>query len=258
MKGKTNTLDPMGRVGDLYFAGTLSSFKNASISAIADQMFRNYSSLTSAVLPNVRNIGAYAFARTAIAAADFPAAVTVGSYAFESCARLLTANFPECTAIGEWAFLYCGIQTAAFPKCVEVKNGAFYGCKLKAVSFPACVSIGDVAFANVFALSSVYFPAAAGIGGSAFRACIQLKTASFPACTTIGSNAFLDCERLISLYLMGSSVAALGLSAFASTPIGGYSEAAGRYGSVFVPASLVSAYKKAKNWTSVAARITGV
>jgi hypothetical protein len=57
------------------------------------------------------------------------------------------------------------------------------------------------------------------------------------------------------LYLTGSSVCALAHSnAFSSTPIGGYSTSAGTYGSIYVPASLIDAYKTATNWTYFSSR----
>jgi hypothetical protein len=53
-------------------------------------------------------------------------------------------------------------------------------------------------------------------------------------------------------------VTALGTNPFTSTPIGGYSAVAGQYGSVFVPASLLTAFQTATNWSSIASRIVGV
>jgi hypothetical protein len=58
---------------------------------------------------------------------------------------------------------------------------------------------------------------------------------------------------------MGSSVCKLSHSnAFTSTPIGGYSASAGTYGSIYVPASLLTAYKTATNWTYFSSRFVGV
>jgi hypothetical protein len=63
----------------------------------------------------------------------------------------------------------------------------------------------------------------------------------------------------VSLYLTSvSSVPVLGYGTFSYTPIGGFSDLAGRYGSVYVPASLVSAFKTANNWRTISSRIVGV
>jgi hypothetical protein len=93
----------------------------------------------------------------------------------------------------------------------------------------------------------------------AFNDCRNLATVSAPVCKTISASAFQNCYHLISLYLTGvSAVPSLSTNAFSRTPIGGYSASAGQYGSVFVPASLVDAFKVATNWSSIADRIVGV
>ncbi len=78
-------------------------------------------------------------------------------------------------------------------------------------------------------------------------------------CSSIGGSAFGSCYNLIRLYLTSvTAVPSLGTYAFSSTPIGGYSASAGQYGSVYVPTSLVDAFKVATNWSSIADRIVGV
>ena len=82
--------------------------------------------------------------------------------------------------------------------------------------------------------------------------------ASFPAAEIIGNWALRRCTRLMSLYLLGPSVCQLSQGAFDSTPIGGYLNDTGAYGSVFVPASLYDAYLSAENWSYYAARLVSV
>jgi hypothetical protein len=58
--------------------------------------------------------------------------------------------------------------------------------------------------------------------------------------------------------LAGSSVVTLSnVTAFANTPISASSHL-GTFGSIYVPASLVDAYKSATNWVTYAARITAI
>jgi hypothetical protein len=45
---------------------------------------------------------------------------------------------------------------------------------------------------------------------------------------------------------------------FTSTPIGGYSASAGTYGSIYVPAYLLDAYKSATNWAYFSDRFVGL
>ena len=149
---------------------------------------------------------------------------SIGAGAFMGHSTLTSVNFPNCVNINGYALTGIGGEVGAFTRCTS----------LTTVSFPACTSIGNYAFCY----------------------CSRLTTASFPACTAIGSYAFYVCHNLKSLYLTNSVVCTLSNSnAFASTPIGGYSASAGTYGSIYVPASLVDAYKAATNWTYFADRI---
>lgn len=164
------------------------------------------------------------------------------------------------TTIGEYAFYGCSsLTTADFPNVTDIGTYAFYSCrKLITASFPNTTSIGAYAFSNCSSLVTVNIPNATSIGLYAFRNCQRLITASFPSATSIGNNAFHFCYRLISLYLTGSSVPTLGTNVFSSTPIGGYSTTAGRFGSVYVPSSLWQSYQAATNWSSIASRIVSI
>ena len=112
------------------------------------------------------------------------------------------------------------------------------------------------AFAECKLLVQASFPACTSIGTNAFAYCSSLTEVSFPLCTSIGTSAFQNCYNLISLNLTSvSSVPTLGITVFYSTPIGGYSASAGKYGSVYVPASLYNSFLTAANWSSIASRI---
>ena len=189
------------------------------------------------------------------------ACTNIGVGAFYYCNSLTTVSFPACTTIGGDAFFYCSSLTSvSFPACTSIGSNAFYCCSnLTTASFPACTTIGCYAFFYCYSLTSVSFPACTSIGSNAFYDCSNLTTASFPVCTSIGSYAFRDCYNLKSLYLLGSSVCKLSNSnAFTSTPIGGYSKSAGTYGSIYVPASLLTSYQTATNWTYFSSRFVGV
>lgn len=116
-------------------------------------------------------------------------------------------------------------------------------------------NIGQGAFAYASKLQSVNFNNCTTISASAFAYCSRLTTVSFPTCTTISDYAFWSCYNLTSLYLTGSSLCNLSNSnAFTSTPIGGYSASAGTYGSIYVPASLLTSYQTATNWAYFSSR----
>ena len=117
-------------------------------------------------------------------------------------------------------------------------------------------SIKNRAFAYCTNLTSVNLPACTSIGAYAFASCSSLTTVSLPVCTSIGGHAFEDCYNLVSLYLTSiSSVPTLSLSAFDSTPIGGYNSSASKHGLVYVPTSLYNSFLTAENWSDIATRI---
>jgi hypothetical protein len=162
------------------------------------------------------------------------------------------------TNIGSYAFAYCSsLSAVSFPSAMNIGPNAFRNCSsLTTISFPLATTIGSYAFGSCFDLTTASFPLATTIGSSAFYDCSSLTTVSFPSAKTIGHFAFRSCFNLRSLYLTGSSVCTLqGSNVFSSTPIGGYSASAGAYGKIYVPASLLTRYQTATNWTYFSSRI---
>ena len=125
--------------------------------------------------------------------------------------------------------------------------------------FPILKTVYTGAFYNCTSLRSINMPQASVLQTYAFANCSALLEVSLPAMTNILSVAFSGCVNLISLYLMGSTRCVLSAStAFTSTPIGGYSDVAGRFGSIFVPASLYNAYITAASWSFFSSRFVSV
>ena len=240
---------------------TITKITNSSIETIGNNAFASCTSLTSVSFPvctTIRNNAFYCCTR--LTSVSFPECTSIGNSAFQSCSSLTSVSFPECTSIGSFAFYYCtSLTSVSFPVCTSIGYYAFASCtSLTSVSFPVCTTIVSFAFAACSSLTSVSFPECTSIGSSAFQSCTSLTSVSFPVCTSIGSYAFQCCNRLISLTLGGSSVCLLmGSFAFIETPIGGYSELAGQYGSIFVPASLLASYKTATNWSYFSSRFVG-
>ena len=210
----------------------------------------------------ILKIGIYAFASCInLTTVSFPEVTTIGSYAFTYCTSLTTVSFPKATTIGASAFQSCiNLTTVSFPKVTTIGSSAFGHCgSLTTVSFPEVTTIGASAFANCGSLTTVSFPKVTTISNYAFSSCTNLTTVSFPKATNIGNYAFGSCYKLISLYLLNNSIVSLtGSKVFNSSPIGGYSASAGRFGSVFVPQSLLTQYQSATNWTSISSRIVGL
>ena len=181
-----------------------------------------------------------------IATGDFGSSISgnassIAGFAFYNCSSLVSVNFPDCTIIGSYAFNSCIALTTA--------------------NFSSCTSIGSYAFRSCSALTTINFPNCTHIENCAFQYCSVLTTASFPICTSIKASAFYNCYNLLSLNLTSVSVVTTltGTSVFYSTPIGGRTTSTGGvYGSVYVPASLLTSFKKATNWTAISSRIVGV
>ena len=129
---------------------------------------------------------------------------------------------------------------------------------LTTINLPACTSVYTSAFANCSSLTIINLPACTTIGNSAFKSCTSLTSANLPICSYIGYSAFYNCTSLLAIILAYSSVVSIDNSyAFYNTPLS-QSTYTGTFGSIYVPASLVDAYKTANYWSVYADRITAM
>lgn len=143
-----------------------------------------------------------------------------------------------------------GSATSLFACAFSGYNG------ITAANFPNAIGVGFNCFFYCINLEEINMPNVATISNSAFQYCSKLKSAYFENLTSIGSYVFYSCVNLESVYLLASSVLPLGFSnTFSYTPIA-KSSYLGRFGSIYVPASLVSDYKAASTWSYFADRIT--
>ena len=180
---------------------------------------------------------------------------SIGDHAFRYCSALTTADFPSATAIGNSTFQNCStLTTTNFPLATSIGNDAFAYCyALTTADFPPVTSIGDRVFQNCSALTTTNFPLATAMGGAVFQYCYALTTADFPLVTSIGNSTFRYCSQLSTLILRKNDVCTLAnINALANTPI------ASGTGYVYVPASLVDAYKAATNWVTYANQIRAI
>ena len=154
----------------------------------------------------------------------------VASEAFEDNRTIKTVNLPYATSVGKGAFFHCS--------------------SLSQVSLPVCENIGNYAFSGCSSLSQISLPVCSYIGDDAFWKCYPLSQISLPVCSYIGSWAFEECSSLSIIIIGYSSICSLKLSnAFISTQI------TSSTGSIYVPTSLVDAYKSAENWSYFSTQI---
>lgn len=150
------------------------------------------------------------------------------------------------------------ISTYSNSNITTLKRFAFADCyDLKEVNLPNVSYINQSAFCQCQTLSTIELPSCEYIGDYAFDSCYNLFTASFPAATYIGQRAFRQCSNLYSLYLLGSSMASISThNVFTGTPIS--TSTASGYGSIYVPASLISVYRGDGEWSYFRSRFVDV
>ena len=143
------------------------------------------------------------------------------------------------------------IQTVNLPYATTVGNSAFQSCSsLSQVDLPMCSYIGSYAFYRCSSLSQISLPVCSYIDDTALGACSSLSKISLPVCSYIESYAFGACSSLNIITIGYSSVCNLPSSnIFINTQI------TSSTGSIYVPTSLVDAYKSAPNWSYFSTQI---
>jgi hypothetical protein len=123
---------------------------------------------------------------------SFPGVSSIGSNAFQNCAKLASVSFPEATSIGESAFYNCtGLTSVSFPEVTSIGQSTFQYCiGLITVSFPEVISIGESAFYYCTSLTTATFSEATSIMVSAFHDCTSLASLSLPKAAYIGALVF--------------------------------------------------------------------
>ena len=120
---------------------------------------------------------------------SLPVCESVGTYAFQHCSKLTSANLPKCISVGYGAFYYCTALTSIdLPVCESIDGGAFEYCSaLTSIDLPKCTTVGDFAFNSCSKLTSVIL-----------RSTNQAKLDS--------TNAFNNCSALTGIYVPDSLV----------------------------------------------------
>lgn len=178
----------------------------STVTKVDDYAFYECTSLSSISLPNVVEVGDYAFCETALESVELPQAKTIGDYAFA----------------GSYSSSNSKLSEVQIPLVTTIGNYAFNGCKLlNNISIPNVTSIGEYAFCNCLRLSEMDLSNVESFGEYAFRMsnggstltsvklsdnlttipygcfdyCTALVEINFPsALETIESYAFRNCK----------------------------------------------------------------
>ena len=195
--------------------------------------------------------------------------IVVHGWVFGGNEYLKTVNLPNCETVNERAFEYCtNLTTVSLPMCTRIWDYAFNMCKkLQSIYAPNVTFIYTNTFNSCRSLQSIYMPYLSTVYYSAFQFCENLESVYIPNCLIINDNAFEYCAKLSELNL--PKVSEIGARAFNYTGLNvltlGYSSVVSineRYGigvsstcSIYVPASLVDAYKSARYWSRYSTQI---
>ena len=168
----------------------------------------------------------------------------VYSSAFEYKA-VQTVDLPNCLYVGSNGFYYCvSLTTVNMPVCTSLYNNAFRNCtNLTTVSLPACTSLYNNAFRSCWNLSSISLPNVTRLSTYCLANCSALQTISLPKCSYLSGYAFWSCYNLNTIYM------GIELSTVASMVSSNALSDCSALQSIYVPASLVDAYKSAENWS---------
>lgn len=176
----------------------------------------------------------------------------VANSVFQNNQNIKTVNLPYATSVGNNAFYSCkSLSLISLPVCGYISNYAFNYCySLSQVDLPMCNSIGNYAFAECKSLRQLDLPMCSYIGNYAIAYCSVLNQLSLPMCSYISGAAFAYCSSLSIIAIGYSSVCSLGgVNVFYGTKI------TSSTGSIYVPTSLVDAYKSAANWSYFSTQI---
>lgn len=125
----------------------ITEYESGSIESIGESAFSYCYALESVNLPGVTSIGNWAFVKTPITTASFPAVKTIGVGAFQECDKLASFVGGEALeSIGNIAFINCPSLTGITlgPDLISIGTTAFgFDTALKSVVVPCSVELID-------------------------------------------------------------------------------------------------------------------
>lgn len=239
---------------------SLSEVYDAQASYVGSWAFVSNQDILSVNLPNAKGVYSQAFRYcSSLVSVVMESCETLDDYAFGNCIQIENLSFPQCRSVQNNVFGQCSsLKSVSLPNCTYIGQYAFNSCiLLESIHIPNVTSVTVGCFSNCHVLSYVNLPQCKVVHNSAFYQCYGLKSIVLPLCSMLYSGIFLRCSSLESVYLLGPSVASITGTTFSNTPIA-LSSYLGYFGSIFVPESLVDAYKSSSRWSNYSDRIVGL
>ena len=226
--------------------GLLSGTTKAIASDFTDYLSVSKSDITGVSLPECKYLMKSTFADMSLNSVYLPECEVLYGYTFKSV-PISSIDLPKCKRMIQYDFDLCqDLQNINLPQCDYLGPKTFATCvNLKSIDLPLCTTVGANAFDYCFTMSIVSLPMCKYVGPNAFHSTFALSSVNLPVCSRIDSNAFADAIRLQTLVLGYDSVVTI-------PAIGIFT---GNIPSIFVPASLVEAYKADTNWSQYSSQI---
>ena len=224
---------------------SVSTYTNNRVTAIGDYAFYRCSFLKEVSFPKATLIAQYAFAYDdMLTNIEIPLVTSIGAYAFYFCSGIVNIDIPSVTEIEEHAFDMCDyLKSINGPLVETIGVSAFTSCGLESVVLPKLTIVQQEAFAHNYYLKEADLSNIRAIYTGAFYRCYNLVkvfiSQTNDVCTLNDTNAFECCYHILGTYDETHNPNTL------------------KDGYIYVPASKLSAYKTATNWSNYATQIIG-
>ena len=232
-------------------SGPALSFSNGLLSGTTKAIASNFTSylsvtasdITGVSLPECKYLMKSTFAGMSLNSVYLPECELLYGYTFQSV-PISSIDLPKCKRMIQNDFNLCqNLQNINLPQCDYLGPRTFATCvNLKSIDLPLCTTVGANAFDFCFIMSSVSLLMCKYVGPNAFHSALALSSVNLPVCSRIDRNAFDDIETLVLGYNSVVTIPAIGIFT-------------GNIPSIYVPASLVEAYKADPNWSQYSDRI---
>ena len=215
---------------------------------------------------DITEVGEYAFYKCMLTDVNFPKVVKIKTFAFSKCTELININIPNVQQIATAAFSDCAkLTNVSFPQANILGAQAFEGClALVNIDIPLVTRIRSYTFKYCESLTTINFPNVTNIENDAFMDNDCLTEVILPKLKDCATEAFIDCYSLRKLFIsQKDTVCFLETRAFVNcyhilgTQNSTYNPQGLKDGYIYVPASLLSQYKVANNWSTYASQIIG-
>ena len=140
-----------------------------------------------AEMPELEDIGSYAFADSKIKTVVFPKLTSLGDSAFQNCKSLVSVWCDEVLEIPDFTFYNCtNLKNISLSHCKRIGIMSFYHCKeLETVELPECIILKESTFDSCYQLLEVYLPQVVEMDATTFNWCDCLEKLNLPCLETI-------------------------------------------------------------------------